>query len=157
MNYYLSLLGTTMSLSLVNKMSTTMSNVYTLVCSLSKQPSQVTELLHKSDIVNTIKVIEQYVKDLQSSDMFHSRTMTLCLESLNEVILQIKNELDRIQFKMKYNEKIWFLSSVRKYNFRSSCERLADAIDVLNLRRKLLFEITSSIPSLEHPKVKHVV
>jgi hypothetical protein len=56
---------------------------------------------------------------------------------------QIKDELDKINYRIKYNEKLWIKTYITKYDFTNCKKRLLGYIEVFNHRYKKLLEILS--------------
>lgn len=101
--------------------TSTTSNIYSLIEKIqATPPSDVTELISSLDIEVTLRVFELFLLEINKP----TDSQKVCLQEIHSVILSIKEELEKIHFRMNYNSDLYFLSSIRSYRFTNCIIRL---------------------------------
>jgi len=144
MNILIGTIGANLTLGVISGLTTTITSLYTLSSALYRNTSNeniddIVDIINKSDIENDINIVKNVIEKIDK----HNETIDLCIKNLNEIMTEIKDELEKIHYRIKYNEKLWIKNSLTKYDFTNSKKRLLGHIDVFNHRYKKLLEILS--------------
>lgn len=144
MNIIIGTIGANLTLGVITGLTTTITSLYTLSKALYKNSSNdkiddIIDIITKSDIENDINIVKNLIETTEK----HNDIIDLCIKNLNDVMNQIKDELDKINYRVKYNEKLWIKTSITKYDFTNCKKRLLSYIEVFNHRYKKLLEILS--------------
>jgi hypothetical protein len=71
----------------------------------------------------------------------YDETYCFCITSIQESIKEISDEMEKIHYRMQYNDNLWFGSSIRAYKFHNSKIRLNTKLNNLEGRWKLLMSL----------------
>lgn len=124
--------------------TSTSSNIYNLLYSITKYtgPNKVyiINTIFKLDIENTIKVTESLLQEISKNNI-NSMPVLQSIDSIHSIIKTISKELKIIYEKLKYNESLWLASYWRAYDCTSNLERLKTYSEILDKRKRILFEV----------------
>ncbi len=105
-------------------------NVGLLINCINKYDNKhVINELYKLDIENSIKNIQMFLRDI---DIENEDLILKCANDLQETINKIYIEIDKIYNKIRYNNSLWILKSVRSSDCSDSLDRLKAQKIVLN-------------------------
>lgn len=118
--------------------------------------SDLTHFLRKTDIEVTIKILECIVSELRVGNETPVSVIN-SLKSLHESLVCIENELQDIKRRLQYNRSLYVFKSLRSYGFKSKMKNLTDNLDILDNRKKLLFETIEISASLERGHINNSI
>jgi hypothetical protein len=140
MNYVIAIAGMEITLGLISGITSTTNGIYSLADRLSKsEAEEVKHLIRESDMEMTVRVIQCIISEIQI-DKYSPVTLNLCIKSIYQSIKEIESELEKIHYRLQYNDNLWVGKSVRGYGFQNCCKRLKEHLSCLNNRKKLLLE-----------------
>lgn len=136
-------LSVSIAICTINTITTTSRNIYSIIDSISNsnvpEKDEAIKLIKKLDLEMTIKIINSLIDEMPENNM-KSKTVILCLESLNDVIKQIEDELNKINKLFEYNDNIMIFKRLRSYNCTENFNTLIELKGVLDNRKNLLFK-----------------
>jgi len=146
MNFIIAGLGTNITLGLISATTNATNNLYTLCNNISESSSNnsndIKQIIKDNDLEVKIKIIQFILCEININEN-SSCTLNYCINSVNIAIKYILDELEKINYRIQYNNNLWFGSSVRSYGFKNSKLRLKTYIDTLELRYNMLINILS--------------
>ena len=111
-------------------------NIYSSLSSIYYYSKNVERLLKELDIENKLRTVETTCSTLSESKM-NSRGIESCLESLHEIILNIKCDLNIINKKLARHKKKYF-NGWRSLNIKKYISDLEFHCGILDKRYNLL-------------------
>lgn len=111
-------------------------NIYGSLSSIYYYSKDVDKLLKELDIKNKLKTIETTCSTLSESNL-NSRSIDSCLESIHEIILNIKCDLNIINKKLAKHKKKYF-TGWRSLNIKKCISDLKFHCGILDKRYSLL-------------------
>lgn len=143
MNFFVSSMGSNITISLLSSFASTSKGIYGLIAQMKHSgKSDIKKVIDDMDLLTTLKIIQCLIMEI---DMNKEQPITLqiCLKSLIEIIHSIHEELEKINYRLQYNDSLWIGRTIRSYGF-NNCEKRLDAyIKKLENRKKLLIDILS--------------
>jgi hypothetical protein len=159
MSLMLASIGTNITLGLITATTTATNGLYTLSNNISTSTStgidDIKQIIKERDLEARIKMIQFLLCEIQVNNKSPC-TLNYCMYSIKNAIKNISNELEKIYYRMQYNNNLWIGSSIRAYGFKNCKLRLKAHIDTLESRYKMLISILSidnkmyRNPELEH-------
>jgi hypothetical protein len=89
--------------------------------------SKVYNLINEQDIKKVLKNTTDYILQAQHINMFAKKE----IDDIQEVISKINDQINIIEYRLKYNKSLWVLSSFRKYQFNNRINELNIQLIVL--------------------------
>lgn len=125
--------------------------IYKLLTNISEIDGsrQIEQMIKNTDIHTIIKTLELFISDIDTYYL-SNRVILHCLEQIGDIICTIQKELERVETKLQYNKKLYLFSYMRSYTFFSSIERLNNYINILHIRKKLLFNVIHNSNVIEY-------
>lgn len=122
--------------------SLTLSTSYTLINAMKQQ--DFISVIEETDVHNTIKIIHQFIDDILEHQYYRkNKVLMLCISSIEDIIKEINNILDRINTNLMNYRNSW-----AKYIFSFNCSKdiklLNNKILILNNRNDLLIKIKNA-------------
>lgn len=146
MNFIIAGIGTNITLGLISATTNATNNLYTLCTNISETTStkanDLKHIIKENDLEVRIKIIQYLLCEINVNDNSPC-TLNYCIGSIKSAIKDISNELEKIHYRIQYNNNLWFGSSVRAYGFKNCKLRLKSYIDILESRYKMLISILS--------------
>lgn len=146
MNFLIAGIGTNITLGLISATTSATNNLYTLCSNISETTStkanDIKQIIKEHDLEVRIKMIQFLLYEINVNENSPC-TLNYCINSIRCAIKDISTELEKIQFRMQYNNNLWFGSSIRAYGFKNCKLRLKAYIDTLESRYKMLISILS--------------
>ncbi len=148
MNYVIAIAGMEITLGLISGVTSTTNGVYSLVDRLSHSEAEdVKHFIKESDMEMTIRVVQCIISEIQI-DKYSPVTLNLCIKSIYQSIKDIEAELEKVHYRLQYNDNLWYGKSVRGYGFQNCCKRLKEHLNSLENRKRLLLETLAVKDSL---------
>ena len=136
-------IGITAATTVINSITTLSSNVFTLMGYIKLSPhilqSDIIKILNKSDIETTIRLLQSIISEIPQY-YNNSTSVVIALKNVQEIIANIEEELKDIHNKILYNEKLYIMSNIRSYDFKSNLESIEVKVAILDRRRDNLFK-----------------
>jgi hypothetical protein len=136
-------IGITAATTVINSITTLSSNVFTLMGYIKLSPhilqSDIIKVLNKSDIETTIRLLQSIISEIPQY-YNNSTSVVIALKNVQEIIANIEEELKDIHNKILYNEKLYIMSNIRSYDFKSNLESIEVKVAILDRRRDNLFK-----------------
>lgn len=127
--------------STVSNMISTSKNIYNIISGINSTTSTSCAMKIKSlDIEMKIRIIENMLNEI-SINKLNSKTITLSLESLNNIISEIEKELKLIHTKTKYNNSLWLFKSLRMHDYDENIIKIKDYKHILDNRLEIFFKL----------------
>jgi hypothetical protein len=146
MNYLVAGLGANITVGLISAITATTNSVYTLSTNISKSTStgseEIKQIIKETDLETKIKVIQYLLCEI-NIDEHSPNTIHYCIKSINDAINDILDELEKINYRMQYNNNIWVGASIRSYGFKNCRRRLIAYVKTLENRYTTLMSILS--------------
>lgn len=146
-------IGISALVSSITSITHTSENIYNLVnrfsFSKSKEKNKIYNNLKELDLETTIKILNLELNEI-NKEKVTSKSIILCIESIQKVILDIEKELLNIDKMTNYNESLLVLQKFRSYDCSQSIKILKSYKTILDNRRKLLNETLQNNFFLKH-------
>lgn len=143
MNFLIGIIGANFTFGLLSGLTTALNSAYSLTTVIATRTSNgaddIKNTIKDSDIENKLKIIQHLLQEIKINQKTPN-TMIECINSINDVIKELTDELQKINYRMNYNDRVW-LPSVRAYSFKNSNMRLLQHIKKLDSRYLMLLEI----------------
>jgi len=98
--------------------------------------------------------MDMFVREIEVDDST-PHTLTMAIESINAAIKDIEKELKQIQYRINYNDGLYFSAGgTRFYKFTNSYKRLDAKIKTLNRRYETLRTLFGMRPLLNRNNVQ---
>jgi hypothetical protein len=135
--------------------------VYTLsdriIKSTDSGVADIKRLIESSDLKNRIKIMDMFVREIEINDKT-PKSIAMSIESINAAIKDIERELKQIQYRIDYNDSLYFAAGgTRLYKFGNSYKRLSAKIGTLEKRYDTLKSLFSMRNLLNPNKVDTVL
>lgn len=146
MNLLIVGLGTNITLGLITATTSATNGLYTLCNNIAHTTAtganEIKQIIKENDLEIRIKMMQFLLCEIKVSETSPC-TLTYCMNSIKSAIQDISNELEKIHYRMQYNNNLWVGSSVRAYGFKNCKLRLKAKIDTLETRYTMLVGILS--------------
>jgi len=153
MEYLITGLSITAMMGSVTAITTLANGVYSLSDRIIKSTDSgivdIKRLIESSDLKNKIKIMGIFVKeiDVANKDNKAPHSITESINSIKIAVNEIEKELKEIQFRIDYNDNLYFtVGGTRAYKFGNSYKRLDSKIKTLNSR----YDTLKSLFSMRH-------
>jgi hypothetical protein len=149
-------LGFNAILSSITTMTNTTKNIYNLINSIKFiDKTNILKDIHDMDIENTVVIIENMLQEIPKEKIC-SKTISLCLESINEIVEDIEKDFEIIKSNIEYNNSLWYLKNYRSRDNLKNIENLKINKKILDYRLKLLFELLQITFDIKQIEIKEV-
>jgi hypothetical protein len=146
MNIVIGALGANLTLGLISGVSSTAKSVYDLIFTIKNRTNngaeEIKQIIQDIDLEGKIKTTQFFLSEIRI-DNDTPYTVIYCADHINDAIMSIVDELNKIYQRMQYNNNIWIGSSVRAYKFHNCTLRIKARLDILEERKKSLIDILS--------------
>lgn len=132
-------------------MATSLANgIYTLsdhiIKSTDSGVANIQRLIAASDLRNKIKIMSLFIREIEINDET-PHSIKQAISSIKDAISDIDKELKQIQYRIDYNDNMYFTAAgLRSYKFDNSYKRLEAKIMTLNNR----YDTLKSLFSMRH-------
>jgi hypothetical protein len=144
MNIIIGTVGAHLTLGLLSSVTSAVNGVFTFCTTISKSASsgaeEVKHIIKETDLEVRVKHAQSLLCELKLDEK-SPYTLQQCVQSIYDSIKEISDELDKIHYRMQYNDNLWFGSPVRAYKFHNCRARLDARLKNLDARCKTLVEI----------------
>ena len=90
----------------------------------------IEEILESEDVETKVHMISAFLKRLETTD----QSIQEQTKSVEQAIQQVQEEVIKIHSRLQYNQRIWFVSSLRCYKFEHCEDRLLTKLHILESR-----------------------
>lgn len=146
MNFLMTGISTNITMALISTITGTTNGIYTLCTNISHSTqtcaNEIKQLLKETDLRTRMVIIQQLLHEIKV-DKMSPNTLQQCIKSIKDSIKDISDELEKIQYRMQYNESLRIGSSFRSYGFRNCKHRLIAYVKTLDMRYNMLIDILS--------------
>lgn len=146
MNLLIASLGANITLGLITATTSATNGLYTLCNNISTTTAtganEIKQIIKERDLEVRIKMMQYLLCEIDINENSPC-TLHYCMNSIKSAIKDISNELEKIHYRMQYNNNLWVGGSVRAYGFKNCKLRLKAHIDTLETRYKMLISILS--------------
>lgn len=143
MNMIVGGIGASLALNALSGLTTSASNIYNLSSNIMNSrgngSNEIKQLIRESDLERKIKSLQLLLIELNINEK-SPITIQHAVQSIKEAIKNISDELSQIYYRMKYNDNLWVVSSLRCYKFHNSYRRLNGHLIKLESRSNSLFQ-----------------
>jgi len=146
MNFVIGAIGANFTLGLISGISGAVTSVYSLVSTIMQRTAngaeEIKDVIQKIDVESKIRTAQFLLCELSITEDT-PYTVLYCVQEIDSAIKEIIDELDKIHYRMQYNNNLWVGSSVRSYKFQNCAKRLHASIDCLENRKRTLITVMS--------------
>lgn len=147
MNILLGALGANLTLGVIATVTSTIktaNGVFTLskniVNSTTSGANEVRQIIKDLDLEFKIKTTQYFLCELKiSKDSPY--TILYCIQAIRDAINDIAEELEKIHYRLQYNDNVWFGTTIRAYKFDNCKGRIQASLNNLDKRRQTLLEL----------------
>jgi len=129
---------------LISSVSTLSSSIISIIgcIKISKDihQNEIINILTKTDIVSTIKLLQIIINEIPQS-LMNSFSVIIALKNVQEIISEINDELKKIHEKISYNNSLYISNSLRKYDCTENLISIEIKISILDRRKDNLFKV----------------
>lgn len=149
MNLIIGAIGANLTLGVLTGATSMINSVYALTKNLSNSTSthadEVKKILKETDLEVRVKTIQLLIDELSKDIRLSEQTESVkyCMEKINEATKDIYEELEKINFRLQYNDALMYGSFYRAYKFDNCKYRLLEKIKILESRYESLTKISS--------------
>jgi len=141
MNLLIAGIGANLTFGVLSSFAATTRGVVDLIGTIKQSGGpDIKKAIDELDLEATLKIIHCMVSEIYVDDQTPG-TIIICLKSLMDVIRMIYDELGKINYRLQYNNSLWFGLTFRSYRFINCESRLRTYMIVLENRKKLLIDI----------------
>lgn len=139
-----SAIGADLGFKIVTGIASSARNITTLMGFIKKKGSktELIEFLEEKDIVMRVNTLHCVVSELKINKNTPV-SISNCLKGLHQIIKSIEYELTAIRKKIEYNKKIYWAAKFRKFKLKSNLRNINNFVEIMESRRKLLYETVS--------------
>ena len=132
--------GMDITVKILSGLSSSAHGIYGLLYYIQNESkTKIGKELEDTDVKTTIKILENFISELDVNENT-PETIIFCIKKVHNTLINIENNLKLIYEKIKYNNSLWVLSSMRSYNFNDNIKNIKKELIKLENRRKLLFD-----------------
>lgn len=155
MEYLITSLSITALMGSVSMATSLANGVYTLsdriIKSTDSGVADIKRLITASDLKSRIKIMDLFIQEIDVNDTT-PHSIKEAIQAIKDAIKDIEKELKQIQYRIEYNDNLYFTAGgTRTYKFNNSYKRLDAKIKTLHSRYDTLKSLFS-MKSLLNPK-----
>lgn len=109
---------------------------------LSHSDNELKELMTNTDILEDIGIIKTFIEEKKLKN--NSQTIRVCIDNLNQTLINLETNINSITTKIENHKKIWF-NSFRSYNISIEKIQIPKLVLQMKHRFELLIKISSVI------------
>jgi hypothetical protein len=144
MAVYVGALGFGAVASIVNSISTLTLNIYSLSSSIKLSKNifhdDIKDVLIKTDLEANIKLLHSIIAEIPNYYIVDNDSIIIAFKNVQEIIVQIEEELNKINDQINYNSNLYILKNARSYDFKPELRRLEAYVEVMEKRKNNLFK-----------------
>ncbi len=144
MNLIIGAIGTNLTLGLISGIAGTTNGVYTMISNIAKSTAnganEIKQIIKETDLEVKVKTVQFLLCEIEVNNG-SSHTLQYCVKSIKDAIKDINDELEKIYYRMQYNDNLWVGSRVRSYKFHNCKARLQAKLCNLESRVNSLIQI----------------
>lgn len=110
--------------------------------SLSHYDVELKNIMINTDILEDIGIIKSFIEEKKMSN--NSQTIRICIDNLNETLMNLENNINSITTKIENHKKLWF-NYCRSYNITQEKQQIPKLIHQMKHRFELLINISNNI------------
>jgi hypothetical protein len=144
MAVYVGAIGIGAVASIVNSISTLTLNIYSLSSSIKLSKNifhdDIKDVLVRTDLEANIKLLHSIVAEIPHYYLLDNEAIIIAFKNVQEIIVQIEEELNKINDQINYNNNLYILKNARSYDFKPELRRLEAYVGVMEKRKNNLFK-----------------
>jgi hypothetical protein len=144
MAVYVGALGLGAVASIINSISTLALNVYSLSSSIKLSKNifhdDIKDVLIRTDLEANIQLLHSIIAEIPNYYIVDNDSIIIAFKTVQEIIVQIEEELKKINDQINYNNNLYILKNARSYNFKPELRRLEAYVEVMEKRKNNLFK-----------------
>ncbi len=141
MNFIVGAIGTNLTLGLIQGIAGTTNGIYTMISNIARSTAngseEIRQIIRTTDLEVKVKTIQYMLQEIKI-DENSPHTLQYCIRSIRNAINEISHELEKIHYRMQYNDNLWVGSTFRSYRFHNSRIRLTAKLHNLESRYNTL-------------------
>lgn len=144
MNYIIGAVGAHLTLGLISGITSAVNGMYTFCGTIAKSTSsgagEVRRIISETDLEFKVKHAQSLLCELKVDEKT-PYTIQQCVKAIYEAIKDVSGELDKIHYRMQYNDSLWIGSRIRSYGFHNCRMRLDAHLKNLDARCDALVKV----------------
>jgi hypothetical protein len=144
MNIVLGTVGANLTFGVISGIASATNGVYSLAGNIARSTAnganEVKQIIKESDLEVKVKTVQFLLCEIKIDEM-SPYTLLYCVESIKDAIQDIAEELEKIHYRMQYNNNLWIGLSFRAYKFHNCRTRLHAKLKNLESRSRTLIGI----------------
>ena len=146
MNFIIGAVGTNLTIGALSGLASTTNGIYTMLANIVKSTADgaddVRQVVTDMDLEVKIKTVELLLGEIQITDN-SPNAIKYCVKAIKDAINDISNELNTINYRMQYNNRIWIGTTIRCYKFHNCHARLRAKLKIMESRYHTLLGLLS--------------
>lgn len=110
---------------------------------ISYHDNELNNLIFTSDILEDIGIIKNFIEDMYLKKNL-CKTVKICIENLNQSLMNLEYNINSITFKIENHKKLWF-NYFRSYNISEEKRLIPILMKQMYHRFNMLIEISKII------------
>lgn len=144
MNFLLGAIGVNLTFNTLTCATSAVNGVYTLSSNIMKSTAQgaieIKQIIKETDLEVKIRIAQLMLCELRIDDST-PYTIKYCAQSIRDAIKDIGDELEKIYYRMQYNDNLWINMPMRTYKFQNCRIRLHASLKNLESRSETLIKL----------------
>jgi hypothetical protein len=134
-------IGIDLGFRIVSGVSSSARNISDLMGFIKKKDkkSDLMSMLENSDVEHNVRVLECVVLELNVTQNTPVSIIN-CLKSLYRILIKIEDELKVAKERIEYNSSLNYFTRIRSYGFSNTIKRMNKNLEILRIRRTLLYD-----------------
>jgi hypothetical protein len=145
MAVYVGALGFGAIASVINSISTLTLNIYSLSSNIKLSTNifhdDIKDVLIRTDLEANIKLLHSIIAEIPQYYVLENESIIIAFKNVEEIIVSIEEELNKINEQIIYNDNIYVLKNMRSYDFKPELKRIEMYVEVMEKRKNNLFKI----------------
>jgi len=137
MNFIVGAIGTNLTLGLIQGIAGTTNGIYTMISNIARSTAngsdEIRQIIKDTDLEVKVKTIQYMLQEIKI-DEASPHTLQYCVRSIRDAINEISQELEKIHYRMQYNDNLWVGATFRSYRFHNCRIRLGAKLQNLESR-----------------------
>ena len=144
MNFVIGVIGANLTLGVISGITGTANSIYTLSSTIlqttANGANEIKQIIRETDLEIKIKTTQLLLCELKINEN-SPNTVIYCIQAIKDAIREIADELDKIYYRMQYNNSLLFGATIRAYKFHNCKSRLHAKLKNLESRNQSLISI----------------
>ena len=124
------------------QIATNLINSVNFLIKLSHSDSDLKNLLTTSDVLDDLGIIKQFILE-QKSREHTQQSVSVCIDSLNQTLIQLENNINSITQKIQNHRNLWF-NFIRSYGIDEEKKQIPILINKMRHRFELTIKMITA-------------